>query len=306
MVMKMMITGTDGFMGEVLKEYFKEKGFDVFGTVFIRDAEKNEVRFDIRNPEDFKKLPKETFDVIIHTVGVVDQTASKALMFEVNAEGTKRMLSWAKENGCKHFIQLSSVSVYGLKTNGQNRTEAKTKRYEGMLAIPYMRSKAKAEKYIEQSGVDYTILRLPAVLGKNDTYVSPAIIPRLKNGNFYFCGNGDKLFSTLFVKNLPPIMEKVIETGPLNDVFNCADHHMTWREYVGEYAKILNVDPGNKKAPIVSVLPRIKDKKWALIMTFSRFGGHYPSKKLKQRLDAYPVDYSWQQGVQEAIEGFAK
>ena len=78
--MKIMITGTDGFMGEVLKEYFTEKGYDVFGTVFIRDAQENEVRFDIRNQEEFEKLPKENFDVIIHTVGVVEQTAPKALM----------------------------------------------------------------------------------------------------------------------------------------------------------------------------------------------------------------------------------
>ncbi len=230
--MKIMITGTDGFVGETLKKYFQEKGYNVFGTVFMRDALENEVRFDIQKTKEFEKLPKENFDVIIHTAGIVDQTVPKKIMFNVNAEGTQRMLDWGKANGCNHFIQMSSVSVYGLKTNGEYRSEEKTKRYDGPLAIPYMRSKAKAERYIEKSGINYTILRLPAVLGRNDSYLSPAIIPRLKDGKFYFCGNDDKLFSVLFVKNLPAIIEKVIKAGPLNDVFNCVDHHVHWHEFI--------------------------------------------------------------------------
>ena len=304
--MNIMITGTDGFVGDILMKYFEEKGHSVFGTVFVRDAKENEVRFDIRDEKEFKKLPKGKFDVVIHTVGVVSQAAPKKLMFQVNAEGTKRMLAWAKENGGGHFIQISSVSVYGLKTNGQNRSEAKTKRYDGMFAIPYMRSKAKAERYIEESGLGYTILRLPAILGKNDTVVSPAIVPRLQNGSFYFCGKADKLFSTLYVKNLPPIIEKVIEAGPLNDAFNCVDYHVPWREFVGEYAKVLNVEPGNKTASILSVLPRLNDKLWALIMTYSRFGGHYPYEKLKNRLGDYPIAYPLEEGIREAIQPFTR
>ena len=302
--MEILITGTDGFIGQNIKEYFQQKGCNVFGTVFIRDAEENEVRFDIRDEKEFEKLPNRAFDVIIHTAGIVDQTVPKKQMFLVNAEGTKKMVDWAESNGCRHFIQLSSVSVYGLKTNGENRTEDRTKRYDGVLAIPYQRSKAKAERYIEKSKLNYTMLRLPAVLGENDTYVSPSIIPRLQNGTFYFCGTKDKLFSTLYVKNLPLFIDKIIDTGPLNDVFNCADHHMTWREYVGEYATLLDVDPGNKKKSIVTVLTRINDKKWALIMTFSRFGGHYPSDKLIERLGCNPVKHTWQEGVKEAVKGF--
>jgi len=306
--MALLITGTDGFMGKALKEYFQARGHEIFGTVFMREPLEDEIHFDIRSDNDFAKLPRKSFDAIIHTVGIVEQTAPKKQMFMVNAEGTRRMLSWARESGCKHFIQLSSISVYGLKTNGQDRAENKVRRYEGIIALPYMRSKAKAERYIEASGVPYTILRLPAVLGENDTYLSPAIVPRLQSGTFYFCGKKEKLFSVLYVKNLPLIVEKIIQAGPLNDAYNCASHHMAWREFISEYAKVLKVDPGKKQKSVLTVLTRIHDKKWALIMTFSRYGGHYPSKKLKDRLGGEAVEYlskfSWQEGVRVAIEAF--
>jgi len=102
--MELLITGTDGFMGQVLKDYFQARGHNVFGTVFVRDAFENEVRFDVRNANDFTKLQRKPFDVIIHTIGIVDQTAPKKQMFLVNAEGTKKMLHWAVETGCRHFI----------------------------------------------------------------------------------------------------------------------------------------------------------------------------------------------------------
>ena len=308
--MKILITGTDGCVGGMLKERLVADGHDVFGTVFIRDAQEKEVRFNISNEEEFAKLPDERFDAIIHTVGIVDQTAPTDLLFTVNAEGTRRMLEWAKKTGSGHFIQISSVSVYGnLKPNGENRSEDRTKRNDSnlpFLGIPYMRSKAKAERYIEASGVPYTILRLPAVLGRNDAYLSPAIIPRLKDGTFRFCSSGDKLFSVLNVKNLPAIIEKLIERGPANDAFNCTtDDHTPWKEFVAEYARVLDVPLPDKRSPIITVLTRYNNKKWALIMTFSRFGGHYPNDKLKAFLGGeVPLEYSWHQGVQDAVAGF--
>ncbi len=302
--MKILITGTDGFVGTELKAYFQEKGYDVFGTVFMRDAEENEVRFDIQHAEEFTKLPQTRYDVVIHTVGVVDQNASGKVMLQVNAEGTKKMLNWAKANSCGHFIHISSISAYGFKANGVNRSEENTKRYDGLISIPYMRSKALAEKYIEQNNIPYTMLRLPTIYGKNDSFFSQTIIPRLKNGKFYFSGNEDKLISTMYIKNLPPIIEKIIKAGPLNDAFNCIDHHIYWSEFVGEFAKLLNVDPGNKKKSVLSILFRLNDKQWGLMICFSYFGSHFPGKKLKQRLDGYPVLYSWQEGVKDAVASY--
>jgi nucleoside-diphosphate-sugar epimerase len=298
-----LITGTDGFIGESLKDYLINEGFNIFGTVYMREPEENEIKIDFSKEAEFKKLPDRDFEIIIHTVGIVDQTLPKKLMFEVNAEGTRRILDWAKSHGCKHFIQMSSTSVYGMKVIGENRREDNTKRYHGRFAIPYGRSKAKAEKYIEKSGIAYTILRMPPVIGKNDSFVSEVIIPRLLNGNFYFSGKKDKKFSFLYIKNLNSIISKLIETGPQNDVFNASDYSLFWRDFIEEFAENLNVKVKDQRKSFLSGLIHWKDKQYLFMIGYSYYGGHFPNDKLKKAIDWEP-EYSWKVGVKEAIDGY--
>ncbi|MCU0847752.1 MAG: NAD(P)-dependent oxidoreductase [Spirochaetes bacterium] len=299
--MKILITGTDGFIGSNLKSGLQRIGHDVHGTVFIRKAGKNEYLIDVRRPETFKDLPDIKYDALIHTAGIVDQTMPRRLMMDVNAGGTKNLLEWASAK-CGHFIQMSSICVYGLKTLGMDRTEKSTKRYEGIFAIPYMRSKSLAERHIEASGIPYSGLRLPPVLGRSDTYLSPAIIRFLREGSFAFCGSGEKLLSVILVKNLTGIVGRVLEKGPLNDSLNCADHHVPWREFVGEYARNLGLDMPFKKRRLASLLIHPLDKQYQLMITFSSFGAHFPSDRL-MGITGYTPENPWQDGVMEAIEG---
>jgi nucleoside-diphosphate-sugar epimerase len=92
---------------------------------------------------------------------------------------------------------------------GQNITED-TSRYNGRFAIPYMRTKAKAEQVIEESLIPFTMLRLPAVFGKGDTYVSPVIADFMRKNNFHLYGDGNKLISLMYVKNLGSLIENII------------------------------------------------------------------------------------------------
>ena len=69
------------------------------------------------------------------TEGVTDvydkwdkETKPKKLTFAVNALGTKFMCDYAKSHNCKHFIFTGSVTVYGIKTLGENHDEYNVKR----------------------------------------------------------------------------------------------------------------------------------------------------------------------------------
>jgi len=301
--MKILITGTDGFVGSNLKKYFIGAGFSVHGTVFVREPGADETKIDIRHPDELMKLKGMNFPVIIHTAGIVDQNAPKKLIFQVNAEGTRNMLQFAGTSGCSHFIQTSSVSVYGPKTLGEYREERTCRRNKGPLSIPYMKSKAIAEEHIERSGVPYTILRLPAVLGRNDSAISGAIIPRLMNGSFYFCGKKDRLVSVICVKNLGSIMHRIINVGPQNDVFHCADYHILWSEFIAEYAKLLNVPMPTSRKTIVSMLTNYGDKMFVLMVSFSYFGAHYRNDKLLERFSWNPP-FDWRGAVRDAVDGY--
>ncbi len=301
--MKILITGTSGFIGRTLLAHLEAQGHEVLGTVRSREPNANEIKCDVTAENFADHMPNENFDVIIHTIGSVDTTMGRKAMFHINAEGTNKMLKWGKVHGCKHFIQISSVSIQGFLSQGQYKREDGYRcRYIG---IPYMLSKAKAERYIEASGMNYTILRLPGVIGEEDTYLSPAIVPRLLSGTLDFASKDDKLVSVLYVKNLNLIMDRLIEHGPLNDAYNCTDHTVTWRTLVNEYAKNLNVDPGDRYKNFWMAMPAMfADKHYGLTITFSCNGCHYPNDKLTAALGQLPIKYAWQDGVREGVSRF--
>ena len=306
MTNRILITGTDGFIGSELKRYFKENGFQVFGTTFFREPiNEMEVQFDITKKHDFSKLwQNECFDTIVHTIGIIDQTKPKKDIFAVNALGTKNMCDYAKLNNCKHFIFTSSVTVYGIKTLGEDHSESNVKRRFQRIFPPYGRSKAMAEGYIKESGLKYTILRLPMVLGRNDTFISPSIIPRLLNGTIFTCGKNRKKVSLLYVKNLGPIVEKLIEIGPVNQSFNCICDTIFWDELVKEFAKGLNVEYNPKKKNKYSFLAHSKDRNYQFIATYSAFGAHYTSQSLLCCIDEEIDSNNWKEGIIEAIDGY--
>jgi nucleoside-diphosphate-sugar epimerase len=186
--MNLLIIGADGFIGSSLRDYFFSKKYNLYCTVLNERPSKGEFFLDITNPDSFTNLPRVRFDAVINAAGIVDQNVSKKTMFKINSEGVKNILSWMAYSKSSGLIQLSSVSVYGLKTLGQNRSEELTTRYKGYFALPYMKSKSLAEIYIKNSGINHVILRLGPVLEKGDSFFSRAIIMSLLNEKFCFCG----------------------------------------------------------------------------------------------------------------------
>jgi nucleoside-diphosphate-sugar epimerase len=304
-IMKVLLTGSDGFIGSEVKKFFLSEGVDVFSTVFDKEPGPGEMHLDVTQPDDFSKLPDDGFDVLINFTGIVDQKAPRRLMKAVNADGVRHLAAWAAGRGCGHFIQISSIGVYGLKTLGQNRTEEKTKRYNGLIAIPYMRTKARAEVYLEGSGVPCTILRLPSVIGYGDTFVSPVIAEKILSGSFFFCGSGKRLVSMLYAKNLGPLLLKLMHRGPQNDAFNCSDFHVPWNDFISEYARLLKRDSPVKKRSLLSLACNFGDSGDHMLYTFSFFGSHFPGEKLHRLLNFEPP-HNWREGVREGVAGYLK
>lgn len=301
--MKILLTGSDGFIGSEVKDFLLSRDIDVFSTVYNREPGPGEMWLDITRSDYLQKIPDEGFDGVINLTGIVDQKASRKLMKAVNAEGVRHLTEWAAQHGCPHFIQISSIGVYGLKTLGQYRTEKNTKRYNGVIAIPYMRTKARAEVYLETSGVPYTILRLPSVIGYGDTFVSPVIVEKILSGSFFFSGSGKKLVSILYAKNLGQLLLKLLHRGPQNNAFNCSDFHVPWDEFVSEYARLLKRDIPIKKKSLLSLLCNLRDSGGYMLYTFSYFGSHFPSDRLHVLLD-YEPPRDWREGVREGVAGY--
>jgi len=300
---RVFIAGADGFVGSMLARALTSKGYEVHGGVYVRAPGERETRVDVSRPDSFGAIPPGDFDAVINNAGVVDQSTPTRIMFAVNAEGTRNTLAWARSRNCRHFIQVSSISVVGLKAMGQNRSEDRAKR-SLYLGVPYQRSKAKGEAYVESSGLPFTILRLPSVLGSGDTIITPAIGASLKDGSYFRCGNKDPLLSIINVRDFPDMVDKVLQRGPDNAIYNASSHHLPWSAIVAEYAAALGTTVPPTRKPLLSMLTHMHDKLYLYLLTNSRFGAHFPSDRFFSAHDYQPVN-SWQQGVAEAVAGMS-
>lgn len=178
-----LVTGGAGFIGSnlittlLLSGEYKVTCIDNFDDFYpiaqkewnIKDFYQNPnfslIQGDIRNPEDLQKA--QNVDAIIHLAakaGVRPSIENPGLYLDVNINGTRILLDYARENGIKQFLFASSSSVYGINENVPWIEE------DPLLPIsPYASSKVAGEMlghvYSHLYGIRFVALRFFTVYG---------------------------------------------------------------------------------------------------------------------------------------------
>ncbi|MGQ9617364.1 MAG: NAD-dependent epimerase/dehydratase family protein [Candidatus Aminicenantia bacterium] len=223
--MRVLITGGAGFIGSNLSKYLYSKGYEIFiidnfSTGKLENIKKSEgyLNFaitDIREPFSFEIYPGD-FDFIVHLAAITSVQKSienPSLTYEVNVEGTKIVLDFAKKKGVKRFIFASSCSVYGDQEYLPVSEEAKLSPLS-----PYAISKVEGErlcKLYAESGVETVVLRFFNVFGPNQDYSSPYsgvisifINKMIKGENPIIYGDGEQTRDFIYVGDVVRAIEK--------------------------------------------------------------------------------------------------
>jgi nucleoside-diphosphate-sugar epimerase len=149
--MKLAITGGTGFVGSHLLDAALAAGHRI-AALTRRDQPEREgiewVAGDLQDREALRRLV-DGADAVIHVAGTI--SAPSAAEFEKgNVTGTLAMLAAATAGGVQRFVHVSSLAAR-----------------EPKLSL-YGASKAKAEELVHSSGLDWAIVRPPAVYGPGD------------------------------------------------------------------------------------------------------------------------------------------
>ena len=149
--MKLAVTGGTGFVGSHLLDVALAAGHHI-AALTRRDQQPREnlmwVPGDLGDRDALHRLV-DGADAIIHVAGTI--SAPNAAAFEKgNVAGTLAMLAAATAGGIRRFVHVSSLAAR-----------------EPKLSL-YGASKAKAEELVHSSGLDWTIVRPPAVYGPGD------------------------------------------------------------------------------------------------------------------------------------------
>jgi nucleoside-diphosphate-sugar epimerase len=132
--MKILVTGTEGYLGSLLPPLLAEKGHEVVGvdTGFYKvgwlyngtNITAKTLNKDIRHLsiEDLQGV-----DAVVHMAELSnDPTGQLApnITYDINHKGSVRLANLAKNAGCRRFVYMSSCSVYGVATSGDVTEES--------------------------------------------------------------------------------------------------------------------------------------------------------------------------------------
>jgi nucleoside-diphosphate-sugar epimerase len=145
------ITGGTGFVGQSVIRRARTEGFEVRALARSSQAPIKGVTWiegALDRPDALEELCRGS-DAIIHVAGVVN--APNRTDFEAgNVAGTLAMVEAARAAGVERFIHVSSIAAR-----------------EPDLSL-YCATKAKAETIVAASGLDWTMVRPPAVYGPGE------------------------------------------------------------------------------------------------------------------------------------------
>jgi nucleoside-diphosphate-sugar epimerase len=280
--MRVLVTGADGFIGGHLVRGLTAVGHDVTSVVFMRPARAKEVRIDLTRKAELVALPGD-IEAIVHAAGLVDARASMARMTEVNVEATRGLVQWAKARNVRHFVQLSSVAVYGPLLLGEDRTEDTTRM--GMaVGLPYMRTKARAERLVEQSGVPYTALRPPAVIGPGDTVITGGFVQALRGEGLPLVPGAkpSRRVSLALVEGVVELACRALAKGPLHGAVHAVDLELSLEELAQLYGQALSCEPRFVSVPWSTAIRRREDAGFSWLVASARFGQHYSAERVRR------------------------
>jgi len=232
-IKRIIITGSEGYIGTVLKKQLLDKNYTVtgidtcyFGSESIKNPNYNLIKKDIRNlsSDDIKGA-----DAIIHLAALSNDPMGAIrgeLTQEINFESTVRIAKMAKQTGVNRFIFSSSCSVYGIAENGyvdDNSAVHPLTEY----AISKIKSEEELVKMADKTFV-VGLLRNSTVYGyspnfRSDLVVNNLLLSAITTHIIKIMSDGTPWRPLIDVRDLSMIFEKFLWADPKlinSEIFN--------------------------------------------------------------------------------------
>lgn len=231
--MKLAVTGGTGFVGSRLIDVALDAGHQVKALTRRAQAERDGVEWIAGDLHDRSALELliDDVDAAIHVAGVI--SGHNAATFELgNVGGTLAMLAAATAGGVHRFVHVSSLAAR-----------------EPKLSL-YGASKARAEELIRSSGLDWSIVRPPAVYGPGDKETLE-LFRMAKLGLMLMPPHGH--VSLIHVDDLARLLLALADySAPSGIVIEADDgkpHGWTHRQFAKELGRAVGTRPAIVSAP---------------------------------------------------------
>lgn len=257
--MKVLVTGSTGFIGQRLVASLVKKGHTV--TALVRDARKARglpkgvrlVKGDMLNEASLKKAVAGN-EAVIHLAAYFDfYPRDVKLLYRVNVEGTRSLLNACVGASVGRFIYCSTTEVIGSVQHppGNENTELRPQ-------FDYSKSKVMAEEAVrettDKTGLEHVIIRPTGVIGEGDFYSGFETIEAINDRKIPVTpGDGEKHIMYIHVNDVVSgILAALTAKQAANNTFILSpDAGMTFNELFKYLGERLGVEPPKRKVPTV-------------------------------------------------------
>lgn len=188
--MKVIITGSESFVGKELISQLKNGSFEIIGfdSINVKPIDYEFHQVDIRDPQVYRFIPDEA-DVLIHLAALSrdpDCRGRPYECFDVNVMGTLNLINAVSVKRVKQFIFASSEWVYDeFKENEVKDEDAfiNISNHHSEYALSKLVSEANLRQKYEQGFCSVTILRFGIIYGprKNNWSAVESLLSTVKN-----------------------------------------------------------------------------------------------------------------------------
>lgn len=249
---KILIVGEHSYIGETFNQWM-EKWPEQYQIKTVSSRE-----------DKWKETDFSGYDVIFHVAGIAHVSADKnleELYYKVNTELTINVAKKAKEEGCRQFIFMSSIILYGSSSQvGQGKII-------NLNTVPepadfYGNSKLKADEGIQRLNSDafkVVSIRPPMIYGKNSKGNYPKLAKMARKSPIFPNINNER--SMLHIDNLCEFIRLAIDYEESGIMYPQNKEYVNTTQMVQEIARVSGKKIHTTKIfnPIISVLSKRVD-----------------------------------------------
>jgi UDP-glucose 4-epimerase len=246
---KILITGSNGFLGEELVNYFSESNLilalDKEIPINFSSNLHNISKYicDIRDKEKLEKIFKENkIDIIIHCAAEILDEKDPNEVWKTNYNGTKNLLDFSETYNVKKFIFTSTFSIFE-----KNYDSPIDEKEPSSAIVDYGKSKYAAENLILSHTFkgDVVIFRCPVVIGRKRLDKLALLFEMVRQRtNIWLVGDGSNKIHFIYSLDLLNAIKLSIDLHGKN-LFNIGSNNVTSIRDV--FQKLLKHANSNKR-----------------------------------------------------------
>ncbi len=225
--MKVLVTGSEGFVGKYLVKKLHEKKYDIYCIDKIDICRKqyfcHDLSLDIPN-DLYYKLVNLKFDVIIHLAAAKgDYNLGYNDFYRDNVVASEKLINLVTDLSIKSVIMYSTVSVYG--HNNKKYSEDAALAPNNAYGITKLESEDLFLKwfYLAPKKNNLTILRPSVIFGEDNFANMYNLIDQLNRRFPITVGNGNYVKSMVSVENIVDITLFCLNKIQGLQIYNCTD-----------------------------------------------------------------------------------